>query len=146
MYKLIWVFADEDGNKTTCDQWILPSHNMPLNVDCDALSDTIKVIADEGTCEAIQDSVLKYVEAPTAKDPCNNDLVVAVPHFKVDDEFVLIDLATQKFVTGNNTIHWQFVSKWNLNDTAWCSQVVTVLGNKKFNIDCFFYNRRIKQT
>ena len=136
MYKLIWVFADEDGNKTTCDQWILPSHNMPLNVDCDALSDTIKVIADEGTCEAIQDSVLKYVEAPTAKDPCNNDLVVAVPHFKVDDEFVLIDLATQKFVTGNNTIHWQFVSKWNLNDTAWCSQVVTVLGNKKFNIDC----------
>lgn len=136
MYKLIWVFADEDGNKTTCDQWILPSHNLPLNVDCDALSDTIKVLAEEGTCEAIQDSVLKYVEAPTAKDPCNNDLVVAVPHFKVDDEFVLIDLATQKFVTGNNIIHWQFVSKWNIKDTAWCSQVVTVLGNKKFNIDC----------
>ena len=136
MYKLIWVFADEDGNKTTCDQWILPSHNMPLNVDCDALSDTIKVIADEGTCEAIQDSVLKYVEAPTAKDPCNNDLVVAVPHFKVDDEFVLIDLATQKFVTGNNTIHWQFVSPWNLSDTAWCEQNIIVKGNKKFDIDC----------
>lgn len=136
MYKLIWFFADEDGNKTTCDQWILPSHNLPLNVDCDALSDTIKVIAEEGTCEAIQDSVLKYVEAPTAKDPCNNDLVVAVPHFKVDDEFVLIDLATQKFVTGNNIIHWQFVSPWNLNDTAWCEQNIIVKGNKKFDIDC----------
>lgn len=136
MYKLIWVFADEDGNKTTCDQWILPSHNLPLNVDCDALSDTIKVIADEGTCEAIQDSVLKYVEAPTANDPCNNDLVVAVPHFKVDDEFVLIDLATQKFPTGTTTIHWQFVSPWNLNDTAWCEQNIIVKGNKKFDIDC----------
>ena len=135
-YKLLWLFKDEDGNKTTCPQWILPSHTNPLNVDCSLFDDTVHLTSAPGTCEVNQDTLLANLVPPSVTDACRLGTVVAEPFFSTQNGLVYIELMNQKFTTGDTTIHWRFISPWNLHDTAWCQQVVSVKGNKHFDLDC----------
>ncbi|MBO4806094.1 MAG: gliding motility-associated C-terminal domain-containing protein [Paludibacteraceae bacterium] len=134
-YKLLWLFQDEDGNKTTCPQWILPSHRNPVDFDCSTLK-PIAFEAQEGECDAPTDSVLKYISTPTAIDACSDYEIVAKPFFVSGTDTTMIDLETQKFATGDTTIHWMFLSIWNIHDTLWCKQPVSVLGKKNFDLVC----------
>ncbi|MBR2261259.1 MAG: gliding motility-associated C-terminal domain-containing protein [Paludibacteraceae bacterium] len=134
MYKLLWLFKDEDGNSTTCPQWILPSHVNPIRFDCSTLDDTVVVVADEGTCTINTDSLKAHLTIPEAKDTCSSEVVYAVAY--TADSTSSIDLNTYEFPTGDTKINWMFVSPWNLHDTLWCSQIVSVRGNKQFDIVC----------
>lgn len=135
IYKLLWVFTDEDGNKKTCNQWILPSHQLPLNINCNEILDqTISILAEEGTCSASNSEILDSVKIPSTLDPCGLGTVYGVPFDSTG--LAEMDLATYEFKTGTTTINWRFVSPWNLNDTAWCEQNIVVKGNKKFEFLC----------
>ena len=144
-YKLLWLFQDEDGNKTTCPQWILPSHTNPVDFDCSTLK-PIAFEAQKGECEAPTDSVQKYISTPTAIDACSDYEIVAKPFFVSGADTVSIDLETQKFATGDTTIHWMFLSIWNIHDTLWCTQPVSVLGKKEFDINCEEVAPTVKDT
>lgn len=137
VYKLLWSFKDEDGNRTTCPQWILPSHRNPVDFDCKTLKDNpIVVKAKENECFADPEDVKANITVPEAKDACTDYVIVAKPFFVSDKDTTSIDLETQKFATGDTVIHWMFLSVWNVFDTLWCQQTVSVLGNKKFDFDC----------
>lgn len=123
-----------------CPVVIIPSHQNSLVPACviDSLSDFV-VTAKEGECEA-EAGAAASIPVPTATDPCTNDVVNGVPFIfeevdgKVDT--IPVDFSTKVFPTGTTTIYWQFVSPYNLTDTAWCEQDVLVKGNKKFDLDC----------
>lgn len=134
LYKLLWLFKDADGNATTCPQWILPSHLNPINFDCSTLQDTIPVLAQKGECVANTDTLKAHLTIPETRDTCSKEPIFAVPY--TADSTKVIDLDTYQFPTGNTTVNWMFVSPWNLHDTLWCSQVVSIKGNKSFDIDC----------
>lgn len=137
IYKLLWVFTDEDGNKKTCNQWILPSHKLPLEVNCEeVLEDTISILAVEESCVAPQSAVLESIKIPSVSDPCGLGVVNGVPVLKSEEGDREIDLNNEQFNTGFTTLYWRFVSPWNLNDTAWCSQIIKVQGNKQFELLC----------
>ncbi len=137
IYKLLWVFTDEDGNKKTCNQWILPSHKLPLEVNCEeVLEDTISILAVEESCVAPQSAVLESIKIPSVSDPCGLGVVNGVPVLKSEEGDREIDLNNEQFNTGFTTLYWRFVSPWNLNDTVWCSQIIKVLGNKQFELLC----------
>ncbi len=136
LYKFLWKFSDQDNNYVTCPQFVQPMHQNDLNVDCNTWPDTVSILATKGECEINSDSVAKYISTPKAEDVCTKDSFDAVPYFFAGADIVKVDLSTQLFATGDTTIHWQFVSPWNLKDTAWCEQVVHVAGNKEFKIDC----------
>lgn len=131
-YKLLWLFQDEDGNKTTCPQYILPSHLNPVNFDCETIKDTV-VVAAEGTCAISSDSL--KLPIPVALDSC-----AVLSGF--GGEFEAVGVRSDSlpmsadFPTGHTTVNWMFVSPWNLHDTLWCDQDVFVRGNKRFDLDC----------
>jgi gliding motility-associated-like protein len=136
----LWTFTDEFGNSASCEQIMIPNHQIPLDPACKttALSDFV-VTAKEGECEA-EAGAAASIPVPTASDPCTNDVVNGVPFIfeKVDGKVdtIPVDFSTKVFPTGTTTIYWQFVSPYNLTDTAWCEQDVLVKGNKKFDLDC----------
>lgn len=123
------------GSEYYCDVVIIPSHQNPIKPACEIepLSDFV-VTAIEGECEASNESTAN-VPIPTAIDTCTKATIYGVP-FIFGEDTTKVDFSTKIFPTGTTTIHWQFVSPWNLNDTAWCEQNIIVKGNKKFNIDC----------
>lgn len=123
------------GSEYYCDVVIIPSHQNPIKPACEIepLSDFV-VTAIEGECEASNESTAN-VPVPTAIDTCTKATIYGVP-FIFGEDTTKVDFSTKIFPTGTTTIHWQFVSPWNLNDTAWCDQNIIVKGNKKFNIDC----------
>ncbi len=131
-YKLLWLFQDKDGNKTTCPQYILPSHLNPVNFDCETIKDTV-VVAVEGTCAISSDSL--SLPIPVAIDSC-----AVLSGF--GGEFEAVGVRSDSlpmsadFPTGHTTVNWMFVSPWNLHDTLWCDQDVFVRGNKRFDLDC----------
>lgn len=136
----LWTFTDEFGNSASCEQIMIPNHQIPLDPACKttALSEFV-VTAKEGECEA-EAGAAASILVPTATDPCTNDVVNGVPFIfeKVDEKVdtIPVDFSTKVFPTGTTTIYWQFVSPYNLTDTAWCEQDVLVKGNKKFDLDC----------
>lgn len=145
-YKLLWMFKDEDGNATTCPQWILPSHRNPIDFDCSTL-EPIAIKADSAECFASPDSVQKYLSAPETVDACAEDYkIIAKPFFISGADTISIDLETQKFATGDTAVHWMFLSIWNIHDTLWCRQPISVLGNKKFDINCDEVSPALKDT
>ena len=144
-YKLLWLFQDEDGNKKTCPQWILPSHNNKVDFDCSTLK-PISFKANPGECEASSDSVRANITAPAAQDACSDYMIVAKPLFISGQDTSYIDLETRSFPVGDTTIHWMFVSIWNIKDTLWCEQQVSVLGNKEFDINCEEVAPTVKDT
>ncbi len=123
------------GSEYYCDVVIIPSHQNPIKPACEIepLSDFV-VTAIEGECEATNESTAN-VPVPTAIDTCTKATIYGVP-FIYGEDTTKVDFSTKIFPTGTTTIHWQFVSPWNLNDTAWCDQNIIVKGNKKFDIDC----------
>lgn len=123
------------GSEYYCDVVIIPSHQNPIKPACEIepLSDFV-VTAIEGECEASNESTAN-VPVPTAIDTCTKATIYGVP-FIFGEDTTKVDFSTKIFPTGTTTIHWQFVSPWNLNDTAWCEQNIIVKGNKKFDIDC----------
>lgn len=123
------------GSEYYCDVVIIPSHQNPIKPACEIepLSDFV-VTAIEGECEASNESTAN-VPVPTAIDTCTKATIYGVP-FIYGEDTTKVDFSTKIFPTGTTTIHWQFVSPWNLNDTAWCEQNIIVKGNKKFDIDC----------
>lgn len=131
-YKLLWLFVDEDGNKTTCPQYILPSHLNDIDFDCNTIKDTV-AYAIEGTCSISADSL--HLRTPVALDSC-----AVLSGF--GGEFEAIGYRSDSlsisapYPTGYTYIKWMFVSPWNLHDTLWCDQKVTILGNKHFELDC----------
>ena len=131
-YKLLWLFIDEDGNKTTCPQYILPSHLNDIDFDCNTIKDTV-AYAQEGECAITADSLRLWT--PVALDSC-----AVLSGF--GGEFEAIGFRsdslsmTAPFPTGYTQIKWMFVSPWNLHDTLWCDQKVTILGNKHFDLNC----------
>ena len=131
-YKLLWLFIDEDGNKTTCPQYILPSHLNDVNFDCNTIKDTV-AYAIEGTCDISADSL--RLKTPVALDSC-----AVLSGFGGEFEAYGIRSdglpITDPFPTGYTQIKWMFVSPWNLHDTLWCDQKVTILGNKHFDLNC----------
>lgn len=131
-YKLLWLFVDEDGNKTTCPQYILPSHLNPVNFDCETIHDTV-VVAAEGTCSITSDSL--SLPVPVAIDSC-----AVLSGFGGEFEGLgyrsdSLPLSAD-YPTGHTTVKWLFVSPWNLHDSLWCTQDVFVKGNKHFDLDC----------
>ncbi len=136
----LWTFTDEFGNSASCEQIMIPNHQIPLNPACKtAPLEDFEIVAKEGECEA-EDGAAASIPVPTANDPCTNDVIKGVPFIfeEVDGvkDTLSVDFATKVFPTGTTTIHWQFVSPFNLKDTAWCEQNVVVKGNKKFDLDC----------
>ncbi len=131
-YKLIWMFEDEDHNKTTCPQYILPSHLNDIDFDCNTIKDTV-AYAEAGTCGITADSLRLHV--PVAIDSC-----AVLSGFGGTFEAVGFrsDSLTLKsdYPTGHTHIDWMFVSPWNLHDTLWCDQDVFIRGNKHFDMDC----------
>ncbi len=131
-YKLLWLFIDEDGNKTTCPQYILPSHLNDIDFDCNTIKDTV-AYAQEGECAITVDSL--RLRTPVALDSC-----AVLSGF--GGEFEAVGFRsdslsmTAPFPTGYTQIKWMFVSPWNLHDTLWCDQKVTILGNKHFDLNC----------
>lgn len=123
------------GSEYYCDVVIIPSHQNPIKPACEIepLSDFV-VTAIEGECEASNESTAN-VPVPTAIDTCTKATIYGVP-FIYGEDTTKVDFSTKIFPTGTTTIHWQFVSPWNLSDTAWCEQNIIVKGNKKFDIDC----------
>lgn len=144
-YKLLWLFVDEDGNRTTCPQWILPSHNNPVDFDCSTL-EPLTFTADKGECFASPDSVKAHVSVPQAKDACSDYMIKAQPFFINGEDTTYIDLDKVNFPTGDTVINWRFVSIWNIHDTLWCRQPVSVNGNKNFDIDCDVVSPTLKDT
>lgn len=144
-YKLLWLFKDEDGNKTTCPQWILPSHRNPIDFDCSTLK-PLAFEADKGECFASSENIKANVPTPKAKDACSDYMVEAVPFFVSGKDTAMIDMDKDNFSTGDTTIHWMFVSIWNIHDTLWCTQPVSVLGNKAFDLDCDVIAPTVKDT
>ena len=135
-YRLYWHFRDQSGNFMSCRQDIVMSHQNPIEPACETTPlDTVKVTAIAGECVAAS-SATKDIPVPEAEDVCTKETVLGVPYFITSSDTVKIDLETQQFPTGDTTIHWMFVSPWNLHDTAWCNQVVHVAGNKNFELDC----------
>lgn len=123
------------GSEYYCDVVIVPMHQNPIKPACEIepLSDFV-VTAIEGECEASNESTAN-VPVPTAIDTCTKATIYGVP-FIYGEDTTKVDFSTKIFPTGTTTIHWQFVSPWNLSDTAWCEQNIIVKGNKKFDIDC----------
>ncbi len=135
-YRLFWYFSDQSGNYMSCPQYIIMSHQNPIEPACmTAPLDSVKVTAKDGECSA-ESSATANITVPLAHDSCTKETVVGIPYFIIKGSLVKIDLSQQEFPTGDTTIHWMFVSPWNLHDTAWCEQVVHVAGNKKFELDC----------
>ena len=131
-YKLIWLFADEDGNKTVCPQYIIPSHTNNIKYDCSAIKDTM-AYADEDACTISAENL--KLRIPKATDTCallsGFEGVYEAYGFRSDKLPV-----NTLFPTGETDIRWMFVSPWNINDTLWCDQKVTILGNKHFKLNC----------
>lgn len=126
-YEFLWVFADEDGNKTTCRQWVHPSHQLPVNFSCDSLK-PIEVLAVEGTCEINAADV--PIVTPFAIDTCTKDTFYALG---LRSDSLSMEAP---FPTGITIIKWKFVSPNNVFDTLTCEQTVLVKGNKKFELKC----------
>lgn len=126
-YEFLWVFADEDGNKTTCRQWVHPSHQLPVNFNCDSLK-PIEVLAVEGTCEINAADV--PIVTPFAIDTCTKDTFYALG---LRSDSLSME---EPFPTGITIIKWKFVSPNNVFDTLTCEQTVLVKGNKKFELKC----------
>lgn len=131
-YKLLWLFVDEDGNKRTCPQYILPSHLNDVNFDCNTIKDTV-VLAAEGTCVISSDSL--QLPIPVAIDSC---AVLSGFGGEYEGYGVRLDglSMSDDYPTGHTTVKWMFVSPWNIHDTLWCEQDVFVRGNKHFDLDC----------
>lgn len=131
-YKLLWLFIDEDGNKTTCPQYILPSHLNDIDFDCNTIKDTV-AYAIEGTCDISADSL--HLKTPVAIDSC---AVLSGFGGEFEAYGTRSDALpmTAPFPTGYTQIKWRFISPWNLHDTLWCDQKVTILGNKHFDLNC----------
>ena len=131
-YRLLWLFVDEDGNKTTCPQYIIPSHLNDVDFDCNTIKDTV-AYAQEGECAITADSL--RLRIPVALDSC-----AVLSGFGGEFEAYGIRSdglpITDPFPTGYTQIKWMFVSPWNLHDTLWCDQKVTILGNKHFDLNC----------
>lgn len=135
-YRLYWHFRDQSGNFMSCRQDIVMSHQNSIEPACmTAPLDSVKVTAKDGECSA-ESSATANITVPMAHDSCTKEDVYGIPYFIIKGDTVRIDLSIQEFPTGDTTIHWMFVSPWNLHDTAWCKQVVHVAGNKKFDLDC----------
>ncbi|MCB9017856.1 MAG: hypothetical protein H6544_04570 [Prevotellaceae bacterium] len=127
IYTLQWVFVDEDGNKKTCPQWIVPSHSMPINFDCSTLQ-TVEKLATEGECTISSTDLALPV--PETRDTCTKEQIVATG--SRSDGLAM----TADYPTGTTIVTWTFVSPYNLDSVKTCDQTVSVLGNKKFDIDC----------
>ena len=123
------------GSEYYCDVVIVPMHQNPIKPACEIepLSDFV-VTAIEGKCEATNESTAN-VPVPTAIDTCTKATIYGVP-FIYGEDTTKVDFSTKIFPTGTTTIHWQFVSPWNLSDTAWCKQNIVVKGNKQFELLC----------
>ena len=123
------------GSEYYCDVVIVPMHQNPIKPACEIepLSDFV-VTAIEGKCEATNESTAN-VPVPTAIDTCTKATIYGVP-FIYGEDTTKVDFSTKIFPTGTTTIHWQFVSPWNLSDTAWCEQNIVVKGNKQFELLC----------
>lgn len=123
------------GSEYYCDVVIVPMHQNPIKPACEIerLSDFV-VTAIEGKCEATNESTAN-VPVPTAIDTCTKATIYGVP-FIYGEDTTKVDFSTKIFPTGTTTIHWQFVSPWNLSDTAWCEQNIVVKGNKEFELLC----------
>lgn len=131
-YKLLWLFIDEDGNKTTCPQYILPSHLNDIDFDCNTIKDTV-AYAQAGECAISADSL--QLRTPVAIDSC---AVLSGFGGEFEAYGIRSDALpmTAPFPTGYTDIKWRFISPWNLHDTLWCDQKVTILGNKHFDLNC----------
>lgn len=131
-YKLLWLFQDADKNRTTCPQYILPSHVNDINFDCNTIKDT-SVFAAAGECSISADSL--KLPTPVAIDSCAelSGLGGEFPAIGYRSDSLSM---TAPFPTGNTLVKWMFVSPWNLHDTLWCEQNVFVKGNKHFDLDC----------
>lgn len=131
-YKLLWLFVDEDNNKKTCPQYIIPSHTNNIKFDCSSIKDTT-VRADSASCSISAQTL--NLRIPTLIDSC-----AVLSGF--GGEYEALGYRSDKmpintlFPSGVTNIRWMFVSPWNINDTLWCEQNVTVLGNKHFDLDC----------
>ena len=126
-YMLTWVFEDNDGNKKTCPQYITPSHQMPINFDCSTLK-PIEKLAEEGTCALSAEEVA--LQFPQTRDTCTKEPIIATG-VRSDGKSLIDD-----YSTGQTIVTWTFVSPYNLDSVKTCEQVVSILGNKKFDIDC----------
>ena len=108
------------------------SHSNKINFDCSTL-DSIKSVALEGECYIPAENL--NLPHPFAIDSCAlangaNDTIYGVP--TRSDSLKLMD----NYPTGTTYITWTFVSPFNIDDTVVCRQVVTIAGNKHFDLDC----------
>ena len=134
VYTFYWLVRDRDGNVKSCPQWIEPYHQNKIIYDCNQLQDSIVMKALEGECWIPAANV--GLDVPYTQDSCLiANGITPETIYAVGTRSDSLGM-NEDFSTGVTVVTWTFVSPYNPTDTAICTQVVDIRGNKKFDLDC----------